>query len=63
MNKKFLLKVEHECGEANMLVDTPDLLQAIQIYQERVKGLFGRDKSTIVPRLLKAEILEVMSWG
>lgn len=59
MKKNFLLMVEHECGKANMLVNTPDLFEAMKIYQERVAGLFGRDKSTIVPRILKAEILPV----
>lgn len=57
--KRFLLKVKHECGKANIIVDTPDFLQAIQIYQDKVRGLFGKDKSTIVPRILKAELLEI----
>lgn len=54
--KKFILKIQHEKGTATMLTNTPDLLEAIEQYQKRIKGLFGKDKSSIIPHILKAEI-------
>lgn len=53
---KFILRIKHEKGTSISLVNTPDLFEAIKTYKKNVKGTFGKDKSTIIPRILCAEI-------
>lgn len=59
MTKQFLLKVRYQYGSATMIVNTPDLTEAIEQLQNRTKGLFGKDKSSIVPHITKAELIPV----
>lgn len=57
--KKFILKVKHNLGTSISIVNTPSLEEALELYKNKIKGVYGKDKGTIVPHIHYAEINEV----
>ena len=60
MNKKFILCVEYGTGKAGMVVDTPDLTEALQKFIKNCKQSIPDSKDIGLPNILKAEILPLV---
>ena len=58
--RKFVLKVKYGTGKAAMLVDTPDLVLAIQQFKDRVGKSIPNTKDYGLPEITKAEIMPIM---
>lgn len=58
--KKFILIVTYGTGKVTMLTKTPDLVKAIEEFNEINIKTYGVDKASMLPDILKAEILPVM---
>ena len=58
--KKFTLIVSYESGRVSMLTDTPDLITALQQFNSTLKVVYGDDKGSMLPNVIKAEILPVV---
>ena len=58
--KKFILIVTYGTGKVTMLTKTPDLVKAIEEFNEINIKAYGVEKVSILPEILKAEILRVM---
>lgn len=58
--RKFVLYVKYGCGEATMIVDTPDLVKGIMEFKQRYMKGMPDTKEFGMPEITKAEILPVM---
>lgn len=60
MNKRFILCVEYGTGKVGMIVDTPDLSEAIQEFIKRCRRSIPETKDMGLPSILRAEILPLL---
>lgn len=60
MNKKFVLCMEYGTGKAAMIVDTPDITEALQQFLDSYKKSLPDSKDIGLPTILKAEILPLI---
>lgn len=59
--KKFVLIVQYLSGEIAILVNTPDLVEALNIFQDKLNEQgFNTDKSCPMPEIKLAKIIPVM---
>ena len=58
--KKFTLIVSYESGRVSMLTDTPDLTTALQQFNNKLRVVYGDDKGSMLPNVIKAEILPLV---
>lgn len=58
--KKFTLIVSYESGRVSMLTDTPDLVTALQQFNNKLRVVYGDDKGSMLPNVIKAEILPLV---
>lgn len=59
--KKFILCVEYGTGKVGMLVDTPDITEALNIFLKECRRSLPDTKDVGLPSILKAEILPLFS--
>lgn len=59
--KKFVLCVEYGTGKVGMVVDTPDLTEALNIFLKECRKSIPETKDMGLPSILKAEILPLYS--
>lgn len=57
--KKFVLKIEHSNGSYALLVNTPDLVSALQLFQKLYRENQPDSKEYGFPTILKAELLPI----
>ena len=60
MNKKFILCVEYGTGKAGMIVDTPDITEALQLFLNKCRESLPDSKDIGLPNILRAEILPII---
>ena len=60
MIKIFILCMEYGTGKAAMIVDTPDITEALQQFLENYKKSLPDSKDIGLPTILKAEILPLI---
>lgn len=60
MGKKFVLCVEYGTGKSGMIVETPDITEALQQFLSRCKESLPDSKDIGLPTILKAEILPLI---
>lgn len=60
MKRKFVLRVKYGTGEANMLTDKPDLLNAINEFLKEYEKALPDTKMYGLPIITKAELLPLM---
>lgn len=58
--RKFVLKVKYGTGKAAMIVDTPDLCEAIKLFQKKMSRSIPNTKDCGLPEITKAEIMPIM---
>jgi hypothetical protein len=62
MQKKFVLRVKYGTGEAYMETYNPDLVKAIQEFQDKYKRALPDTKMYGLPPIISASIHPLM-WG
>ena len=60
MDRKFILCVEYGTGKAGMIVDTPDITEALQEFLNKCRESLPDSKDIGLPNILKAEILPII---
>lgn len=60
MNKRFILCVEYGTGKSGMIVNTPDLYEALEKFLKKCKQSLPDSKDFGLPCILKAEILPII---
>lgn len=55
--KKFVLCVEYGTGKICMIVDTPDLPEALEIFLKECRRSLPDTKDVGLPSIIKAEII------
>ena len=60
MNKKFVLCVKYGTGRVGMIVNTPDLTEALQEFIKKCRETIPETKDMGMPSILKAEILPIL---
>ena len=58
--KLFILKVEYGTGEAYMLVPTPDLISAVELFKKRYKESIPETKEFGMPEIVSAEVHPIL---
>jgi hypothetical protein len=58
--RKFVLRVKYGAGEANMLTDKPDLVNALQEFLDEYKKAIPDSKIDGMPAITKVEIMPLM---
>lgn len=58
--KKFILCVEYGTGKAGMIVNTPDITEALQEFLKECRKSLPDTKDIGLPNILKAEILPII---
>lgn len=56
MQKKFILRIKYGTGEAYMETSTPDLIEAIQEFQNKYKEALPDTKMYGLPPIISASI-------
>ena len=60
MKKTFILIVSYGTGEIAMLTKEPDLLKAIEEFEDKMRKDFKQDKGSLIPYIISAKILPVV---
>ena len=60
MAKRFILCIEYGTGKAGMLVDTPDITEALQEFLKEYRKGLPDTKDVGLPNILKAEIVPLL---
>ena len=60
MEKKFILYVEYGTGRAGMVVNTPDLQEALQIFLSEYGKVIPDTKMYGLPNVKRAEIFPLI---
>lgn len=60
MEKKFVLKIKYGTGTAYLIVDTPDLCEAVKIFKQEYNKAIPDMKCYGIPDIISAEIHPVM---
>lgn len=55
--QKFVLRIEYGTGKLNIMTNEPDLVKAIQKFQEEYKKALPDTKMYGLPPITKAELL------
>lgn len=58
--RKYVLRVKYGTGKAAMLVDTPDLCDAINIFKKKMSKSIPNTKDYGLPEITQAEIFPLM---
>lgn len=57
MEKNFVLVIKYECGESGFLTNTPDLVEALNEYNEkRIAQLENQSKHFTLPLIKEAKL-------
>ena len=60
MGKKFVLCVEYGMGKSGMIVETPDITEALQLFLNKCRESLPDSKDIGLPNILRAEILPII---
>ena len=60
MIKKFVLCVEYGTGKVALVVDTPDISEALAEFLDKCRKSLPDSKDIGLPNILKAEILPLL---
>ena len=60
MGKKFVLCIEYGTGKSGMIVETPDITEALQLFLNKCRESLPDSKDIGLPAILKAEILPLV---
>ena len=58
--KKFILCVEYGTGKAGMIVNTPDITEALQEFLKECRKSLPDTKDVGLPTIIKAEIFPLI---
>ena len=60
-NKKlFILKIQYGTGEAYMLVPTPDIIKAVELFKKKYKESIPDTKEFGMPEIVSAEVHPIL---
>ena len=58
--KKFVLRVCYGTGNAALIVNTPDIVEAIQIFKQQYCASLPECKEYGLPDIIKAELIPLL---